>query len=156
MATLDLGSGGGVDTLNGIATYLSNGGTAARVLTASLLGLISSPFIAVIDIINAITQFATAPFEGAGQSIAALFDGLLTAPAALIEAGARISENSIAAVFGQTLAGILALPLTVALALVSLYLLARYLNEEETGNVIAGLPIDVPVVGTDEEETADE
>ncbi|TKX52141.1 hypothetical protein EXE44_19165, partial [Halorubrum sp. SS7] len=77
MATLDLGSGGGVDTLNGIATYLSNGGTAARVLTASLLGLISSPFIAVIDIINAITQFATAPFEGAGQSIAALFDGLL-------------------------------------------------------------------------------
>ncbi|TKX55104.1 hypothetical protein EXE44_16505, partial [Halorubrum sp. SS7] len=81
---------------------------------------------------------------------------LLTAPAALIEAGARISENSIAAVFGQTLAGILALPLTVALALVSLYLLARYLNEEETGNVIAGLPIDVPVVGTDEEETADE
>ncbi|EMA71739.1 hypothetical protein [Halorubrum distributum] len=156
MATLDLGSGSGVDTLNGIATYLSNGGTAARVLTASILGLISSPFIAIIDIINAITTFATAPFEGAGQSIAALFDGLLTAPASLIRAGAVISETAIRSVFGETLAGILALPLTVALALGSLLLLARFLDEEETGNLFPGLPFDVPVIGTDEEATDDQ
>ena len=156
MATLSLGDGGGVDTLNGIATYLSEGGSAATVLSASVVGLITSPFIAIIDIINAITQFATAPFEGAGESIATLFDGLLTGPAALIQAGSRISENAIMAVFGETIAGILALPLTVALALASLYLLATFLDEEETGNLFPGLPFDVPVIGADEEATDDQ
>jgi hypothetical protein len=156
MATLSLGDGGGVDTLNGIASYLSNGGKASTVLSASVVGLITSPFIAIVDIINAITQFATAPFEGAGESISTLFDGLLTGPAALIEAGSRISENAIMAVFGETIAGILALPLTVALALASLYLLATFLDEEETGNLFPGLPFDVPVIGADEEATDDQ
>ena len=156
MATLSLGDGGGVDTLNGIASYLSNGGKATTVLSASIVGLITSPFIAIVDIINAITQFATAPFEGAGESISTLFDGLLTGPAALIEAGSRISENAIMAVFGETIAGILALPLTVALALASLYLLATFLNESETGNLFPGLPFDVPVIGADEEATDDQ
>ena len=156
MPTLSLGDGGGVDSLNGIATYLSEGGSASTVLSASLIGLITSPFIAVIDIIDAITTFATAPFEGAGESIASLFDGLLTAPASLIEAGAEISRTSIASVFGETIAGILALPLTVALALVSLYLLATFLDEEETGNLFPGLPFDVPVIGADEEATDDQ
>lgn len=156
MATLSLGDGGGVDTLNGIASYLSNGGKASTVLSASVVGLITSPFIAIVDIINAITQFATAPFEGAGESISTLFDGLLTGPAALIEAGSRISENAIMAVFGETIAGTLALPLTVALALASLYLLATFLDEEETGNLFPGLPFDVPVIGADEEATDDQ
>ena len=156
MATLSLGDGGGADTLNGIASYLSNGGKATTVLSASVIGLITSPFIAIVDIINAITQFATAPFEGAGESISTLFDGLLTGPAALIEAGSRISENAILAVFGETIAGILALPLTVALALASLYLLATFLDEEETGNLFPGLPFDVPVIGADEEATDDQ
>lgn len=156
MPTLSLGSGGGADTLNGIVTYLSEGGSVSTVLSASIVGLITSPFIAIIDIINAITQFATAPFEGAGESIASLFDGLLTGPADLILAGSAISETAIRSVFGETIAGILALPLTVGLALLSLFLLARFLNEEETGNLFPGLPFDVPVIGADEEAVADE
>ena len=155
MPTLSLGSGGGVDTLNGIVTYLSEGGSVSTVLSASLVGLITSPFIAIIDIINAITQFATAPFEGAGESISSLFDGLLTGPADLILAGSAISETAIRSVFGETIAGILALPLTVGLALMSLYLLATFLNENETGNLFPGLPFDVPVIGADEEPTDD-
>jgi hypothetical protein len=157
MPTLDLGSGGGVDTLNGIVNFISkDGGSAAKVLTASLTGLLISPFVAIIDIIDAIATFATAPFEGAGESISTLFDGLLTGPADLIESGSTISENAITAVFGETLAGILALPLTVALALASLYLLATFLDEEETGNLFPGLPFDVPVIGADEEATDDQ
>lgn len=156
MPTLSLGDGGGVGTLNGIVTFLSEGGSASTVLSASVIGLITSPFIAVIDIIDAIAAFATAPFEGAGESISSLFDGLLTAPAGLIEAGAEISRTSIAAVFGETIAGILALPLTVALALASLYLLATFLDEEETGNLFPGLPFDVPVIGADEEAVDDQ
>jgi len=155
MATLDLGSGGGVDTLNGIVTYLSNGGKATTVLTSAIVGLLASPVIAAISIINAIADFATAPFVGAGESISTLFDGLLTGPAALIQAGSRISETAIESVFGETLAGILALPLTVALALASLYLLAAFLNEEETGNLFPGLPFDVPYIGADEEPVDD-
>jgi len=155
MPTLDLGSGGGVDTLNGIATYLSEGGKATTVLTSAIVGLLASPVIATISIINAIADFATTPFVGAGESIATLFDGLLTGPAALIKAGSAISETAIRSVFGETLAGILALPLTVALALASLYLLATFLNEEETGNLFPGLPFDVPYIGADEEPVDD-
>ena len=65
MPTLDLGSGGGVDTLNGIVNFISkDGGSAAKVLTASLTGLLISPFVAIIDIIDAIATFATAPITG--------------------------------------------------------------------------------------------
>ncbi|EMA71954.1 hypothetical protein [Halorubrum distributum] len=155
MASLDLGSGGGVDTLSGITNFLQDGGSAARILTSSIVGILVSPVVATIDVINAIADFATAPFEGAGESIATLFDGLLTGPAELIEAGSRISENAITAVFGAELAGILALPLTVALALASLYLLATFLDEEETGNLFPGLPFDVPIIGADEEPVDD-
>jgi len=157
MPTLDLGSGSGEDTLNGITTFISkDGGSATKVLTASITGLLISPFVAFIDIVNAVTDFATTPFESAGESIATLFDGLLTGPAALIQAGSAISESAIRSVFGETLAGILALPLTVALALASLYLLAEFLNEKETGNLFPGLPFDVPVIGADEEATRDQ
>ena len=156
MPPLNLGDGGGVDTLSGITTFLSEGGSAARVLTSSILGVLISPVVAVVDVIDAIATFATAPFEGAGESISTLFDGLLTGPAALIEAGARISENAITSVFGAELGGILALPLTVALALASLYLLATFLDEEETGNLFPGLPFDVPIIGADEEAVDDQ
>ena len=156
MASLDLGDGGGVDTLSGITNFLQNGGSATRVLTSTIVGILISPVVVTIDIINAIGDFATAPFEGAGESISKLFDGLLTGPADLIEAGSTISENAITAVFGETLAGILALPLTVALALASLYLLATFLDEEETGNLFPGLPFDVPVIGADEEAVDDQ
>jgi hypothetical protein len=156
MPTLSLGDGGGTDTLSGITNFLEEGGSATRVLTSSIVGIIISPVVAAIDVINAIADFATAPFEGAGESISTLFDGLLTGPATLIEAGSRISENAITAVFGETLAGILALPLTVALALASLYLLATFLDEEETGNLFPGLPFDVPVIGADEEAVDDQ
>jgi len=156
MPTLSLGDGGGVDTLSGITNFLSEGGSATRVLTSSIVGILVSPVVATIDIINAIADFATAPFEGAGESISTLFDGLLTGPASLIEAGSTISGDAIRAVFGETLAGILALPLTVGLALASLYLLATFLDEEETGNLFPGLPFDVPVIGADEEATDDQ
>jgi len=155
MASLDLGSGGGVDTLSGITNFLQDGGSAARILTSSIVGILVAPVVGTIDVINAVADFATAPFEGAGESISTLFDGLLTGPAALIEAGARISENAITSVFGAELGGILALPLTVALALASLYLLATFLDEEETGNLFPGLPFDVPIIGADEEPVDD-
>jgi LytS/YehU family sensor histidine kinase len=155
MASLDLGSGGGVDTLSGITNFLQDGGSAARILTSSIVGILVAPVVGTIDVINAVADFATAPFEGAGESISTLFDGLLTGPAELIEAGARVSENSITAVFGAELGGILALPLTVALALASLYLLATFLDEEETGNLFPGLPFDVPIIGADEEPVDD-
>lgn len=151
--TLDLGDGGGEDTVNGIVNF---DGSTTAVLTASITGLLISPFLAVIDIINAATNFVTAPLEGAGGSITALFSGLIEAPAGLIEAGVGISENALRSFLGESLAGALALPITTALVLSSLYLVAVYLDEEETGNLIPGLPTDIPFIGTDEEATDDQ
>jgi hypothetical protein len=53
---------------------------------------------------------------------------------------------------------VLALPLTFALVMAALYMINIYLNEEETGDTLPGVPIDIPTdfLGVEEEETADE
>lgn len=158
MATLDLGSGSGQDTLEGIVGFLDSGGSATRLLTSSFLGVIVSPFVALADIIDAIGTFFAEPFESGGIAVGNLFDELVTAPADLVGGAATISQNSLSTVLGDSLAGIFALPIAIGVSMIGLYFIAAYLNEEETGDTIPGLPIDVPTdfLGVEEESTADE
>lgn len=154
-AELDLGDGSGTATLGGITTFLQGGGSATRVLTASMVGLITSPVVATVDIIDGVGTFISDPFESAGSGVGDLFEAFMTAPADLVKAGSRISESSLEAAFGDTIAGTLALPFTFLLAFGALFALALYLNENETSNTLPGLP-DIPFFGREEEATDDE
>lgn len=158
MATLDLGDGDGESTLNGVSSYLSSGGSVTDLFTSSIAGLLISPIVAGIDIINAVTAFFTTPFTETAESISDLAGALFQAPANLVESGARISESALQTFLGPSLAGVLALPVAVGVVMLSLYLIVVYLNERETGDTIPGLPVDVPtdVLGVEEEDTIDE
>lgn len=148
----------GTSTLSGIVNYLSAGGSAATLLGASFLGVIVAPLVAVVDVVQAVATFFSEPFQGAGEALGALLEGLFEGPGDLLTAGAAISESSLRVVFGDTLAGILAFPITVALTLIGLYLVVRYLREDETGDTLPGVPIDVPtdIFGVEEERGVDE
>ena len=154
---LNLGDSG-QETLSGITNFLQAGGDAGRILSASIIGLIAAPFVAVADVIYAVANFFSQPFNTAGDAIGALLEGLFEAPANLLIAGAEISEGALRAVLGETLAGFLAFPATVGLVVFGLYLVVRYLREDETGDVLPGVPIDVPtdIFGVEEEDTIDE
>jgi len=52
----------------------------------------------------------------------------------------------------------LAFPVTAGLVMIVLYMVVLYLREDETGDVLPGVPIDVPtdIFGVEEEDTIDE
>jgi hypothetical protein len=157
-ADLELGDGSGQESLSGITNFLQAGGDAGRVLSASLIGLIVSPVVAVVDVINAVANFFSQPFNSAGDAIGSLLRGLFEAPGDLLIAGADVSESVLRSVFGDTLAGLFAFPVTVGLVLIGLFVIVAYLSEEETGDVLPGLPIDIPtdIFGVEEEADIDE
>jgi hypothetical protein len=146
MASLDVGSGSGQDVLNGVSDFLDSGGTIGTLLTSSVIGLIVSPIIGLIDLIDAVFAFFSVPFAETADSVADLQGAFLQAPARLLESGAQISESAIASVFGETVAGIFALPITVGIVVLSLFMVVQYLQEDETGDTLPGLPVDVPDV----------
>ncbi|GGK64623.1 hypothetical protein [Haloarcula sebkhae] len=156
--SLSLGDGSGKETLSGITTFLQADGDAGKVLSASIIGLIVSPVIAVVDVIYAVANFFSQPFNSAGDAIGSLLEGLFEAPGNLLIAGAEVSENVLRSIFSDTLAGLLAFPVTVALVIAGLFLVVRYLNEDETGDTLPGVPFDVPtdIFGVEEEDTIDE
>lgn len=161
MATIDVGSGDGGDTIRGVVSYLSSGGSITTLFTSSIAGLIISPIIAGIDIINAVAAFFTTPFVEGADATANLTAAFLDAPANLLESGARISEGALAVFVGESLAGILALPIATAVVLLSLFLVVQFLQEEETGDTLPALPFDVPDIfglelGVTEEGEKDE
>lgn len=156
--TLSLGDGSGTGILSGITNFLQNGGSAVRVFTASLTGVVVAPFIAFADIIQAVTTFFTAPFTEVGESITALAGALFQAPAGLVETGFTTSEEVLTAFFGSSFAGVFAGPVAVGLVMLSLFLVTQYLQEDETGDTIPGLPVDVPTetLGVEEEDPGED
>jgi len=158
MPELDIGDGSGDDTLSGVSTYLSNGGSVADLFTSSIAGLVISPFIAGIDIINAVTGFFTTPFTETAQSISALSGALFEAPLNLLETGAQISESTLALFLSDSLAGLFALPVAMGVVMLSVYMIVQYLQEAETGDTLPAVPIDVPtdVLGVEEESDPNE
>jgi len=156
--TLDLGTGDGDATLTGITNFLQAGGSAGSVLSASFIGLVVSPFVAFVDVVQAVGTFFSEPFESAGTAVGALLSGMFQAPGDLLTAGADITETSLRDAIGGSLAGTLAFPITIGIVMLALYMIVLYLREDETGDTLPGLPVDIPtdIFGVEEEDTIDE
>jgi len=142
----------GADVLSSVTNYLEGGGSVATLLSSSILGLVVSPFVAAIDIINAITAFFTTPFESVASAVATLSSAFFTAPGSLIADGFEQSSAALNSFLGGTFAGIFSGPIAVGLALLSLFLVVQFLQEDETGDTLPGVPIDVPFLGVEEED----
>lgn len=156
--TLSLGDGSGTGLLKGITNYLSEGGNPVQVFTASLTGVVVAPFIAFADIVQAVTTFFTTPFIDAGGSIGTLVSTIFEAPAGLVQTGFTVSENVLIVFFGESLAGVFAAPVAVGVSLFSLWLVVQYLQEDESGDTLVGVPVDIPTetLGVEEEKPGDD
>lgn len=155
---LDLGDGSGTGVLNGIVNFLQQGGDVTRLLTAFIVGLPASVFVALGDIIAAVGTFFSTPFEEGGNAIGQIIWALFTAPASLLETGSQVSEDALRQYFGGSLAGLLGIVIAFGLTLIVLYMITLYLQEAETGDALPGLPFDVPTdtLGVEEEMNAEE
>lgn len=151
----------GTSILSGILTYISNGGSIVSVLQASIVGLVLSPFLALANIITAVGTFFTTPFRQGGLALGDLIIAFFRAPAQLLQTAAQINEDALRIFLSDSLAGLFAFPLTMAVVLAGLFLMMVYLQEEETGDTLPGLPFDVPdfgpfQFGVEEEDDADD
>jgi|GEM_PF-3069888 len=157
-ANLNLQDASGTETLNGITNFLQDGGKASTVLSASFIGLVVSPFVALADVIQAMGTFFSSPFESFGETFESLLEGIFKAPGDLLDDSADLTYTALETSFGETVAGILAFPIAIGIVMLSLYLVVQYLSEAETGDTLPGIPVDVPtdIFGVEEEETIDE
>lgn len=142
----------GSEVLASITNYLSSGGSVATLLSSSILGLVVSPFVGAIDIINAIVGFFTTPFEEVADAVATLSSAFFEEPGQLISRGFEISASTLSTYFGDTFAGLFAGPIGIGLVMLSLYLIIQYLEVPETGDTLPAVPIDVPFLGVEEDD----
>ncbi|MFB6179560.1 MAG: hypothetical protein ABEI77_07555 [Halorientalis sp.] len=125
------------ENLSGLAKQ-GIGGLILAIATAFISGILNLAKIVTIPA----GQFASS----AGDLINAFFGQAL---AGTIAAGATATQQALMGIFGL---GPFALPFSVAIVLASLYLIAVYREKDLTGNIFPGVPIDVPIIGSDEED----
>jgi len=111
----------------------------------------------LLSIAYAVTQGAVTAAEIfliPGQALASSLGDLVVAffgegAAGIVEAGAEATQTSLQ---GQYSVGPLTFALAIGSVLLGLYVIAQYRDEEDTGNLIPGLPFDVPFIGEEEED----
>lgn len=103
-------------------------------------GLISG-VLTVADIFIVPAQALIGGLEG-------IIDGFFGGIGLILGAGAEATARSFAGAFNL---GPFTFPAAVGISLLVLWMIGRYRDEEETGNLIPGLPFDVPFVGESEE-----
>ena len=109
-------------------------------LLAVFFGLTSGILSLADVVIKPVDALATA----LGDLTTAIFGG----PAQIVLAGVEATAQSILGPFNL---GPLSFALAIAAVLAGLFIVGRYRDEEETGNLLVGLPLDVPFIGEGEE-----
>ena len=128
-------------------------GRSLEVILASGIGGFILGFInGGIELLNSIYLVAILPITQFGVSIADLVTAFFgEGMAGILDAAAQATQSSIGP-GGTFNIGPLTFPIFgVGVVLLSLFIIGRYRDEEETGNLVPGLPADIPFVGEDEE-----
>lgn len=112
------------------------GGVLLALATASISGILS------------IADLVIKPADAFANALAQLTIAAFGSPARIIIAGANETVRSITGPFGV---GPLTFALGIAAVLAGLWVIGQYRQETETGNLILGLPFDVPFIGQNEE-----
>lgn len=113
-------------------------------LGGALLGVATMVISGVISAGEVVTK----PLDALGVALSDLTMAIFGAPADILIAGADESARSLGA--GWSL-GPFTFAFAVVAVLAALWIVGRYRDEEETGNIVPGLPFDVPFIGESEE-----
>lgn len=154
MANLDLGDGSPTSVLSGATNFFSEGGNIGTAINGMVLGLVASVYIGFTTVLNALVDLIVAPLASFGEELAVLIAGLL--PGEILSVTQSTSATQISVQFGW-----LAFPVGVGMVLVTLMMVTIYRNEDETGDLIPGLPFDAQdvtfgLLGTEEEAEPDD
>lgn len=112
-------------------------------------GTILAVFFSTASGILSVADLVIKPVEAFGDALSELVDAIVGGPAQIVLAGVEATANSILGPFNL---GPLSFALAIASVLAGLYIVAQYRDEESTGNLIVGLPTDIPFIGEEEED----
>lgn len=144
MATTDW-----IAKLRSIASVESN--SLEDVVPKAFLLPVIALFASLAEAIGAFFGVPIAVFDAISQSVDALISGFFGGPARILDAGALESARSLTSgVWAQF--GPFTFVIAVAVVLAAAFMIARFTAEEETGNLIPGIPADFPLIGNNEDD----
>lgn len=111
-------------------------------------GVFLAIFVSIIAGIEAVVHVVVEPINALASSLARLTVATFGRPAEIIIAGIVQTAESFGGAFAL---GPATFVVSIASVLAGLYLVGQFLQEPETGNLVPGLPFDVPFVGQEEE-----
>jgi len=111
-------------------------------------GILLAISTGIISGVLSVTQVVVRPIDALAGALAELAIAIFGSPARIVIAGATQTAESLSGAFNL---GPLTFALGIGSVLAGLWVVGRYRDEEETGNLVPGLPFDVPFVGESEE-----
>ncbi len=111
-------------------------------------GSLLAVFIGIASGILSVADVVIKPLDALATSLGELTTAIFGGPAEIVLAGVEATAQSILGPFNL---GPLSFALAIAAVLAGLWIVAIYRDEEDTGNLLVGLPIDIPFVGEEEE-----
>jgi len=125
-----------------------NASDLQSLLKQGIGGAILSVFFGITSGILSLADVVIKPVNALGTAVANLTRAIFGGPAEIILAGVEATAQSILGPFNL---GPASFALAVAAVLGGLFVVGRYRDEEETGNLLVGLPVDIPFIGEEEE-----
>ena len=120
----------------------------ATILKKGFGGIMLAVSSSIVGIILSGAEVAIQPMYAMAGALADLAVAIFGSPAEIVIASATATAASLT---GQFNVGPFTLMLGVGSVLGALWLIGRYRDEEETGNLVPGLPFDLPFIGESEE-----
>lgn len=125
-----------------------NAADLADLLKQGIGGALLAVSVGLISGILSLADLVIKPVDAMATALGDLTTAIFGGPAEIILAGVTATAESILGPFNL---GPLSFALAIAAVLAGLWVVGRYRDEEETGNLIPGLPTDIPFIGEDEE-----
>ncbi len=111
-------------------------------------GSILAVFFGLTSGVLSVADVVIKPLDALASALGNLTTAIFGGPAEIVLAGVEATAQSILGPFNL---GPLSFALAIAAVLAGLWIVAMYRDEEDTGNILVGLPIDIPFVGEEEE-----
>lgn len=111
-------------------------------------GSILAVFFGITSGILSLADLVIKPVDSFATALGDLVTAIIGGPAEIVYAGVTATAESILGPFNL---GPFSFALAIGSVLLGLLVLSYYRDEEETGNLIPGLPTDVPFIGETEE-----
>ena len=137
-------SGGGTDwisRLNDVSSVEDIDGALTRLLFLPIAAF----FVQAANAVEALSRIVIDPAIAFGAGVGDLVNSIFGGSVNILDAGSSATVADI------SFFGIGGFPIALGVVFIAAYGLARYTDQEETGNLLPFVPFDVPFIGNDEE-----